>query len=186
MTNANVTTFSTCFLSSRTAACIQSLTEVTATIWWMLRWSRSLAWPRGFYSFEALVHQHRVLHQSSLPYLSEDRDSSSYHWQILDAELFRRFPLTPMEFGLKPKSLVSLWNYLSIHMWIVKKWSLYVTWASILPQTAPGVRDGLELDLDDLAGLLRRWPRRGRPRDFLVCSPSPWGVLQLGLGSQDE
>jgi hypothetical protein len=30
-----------------------------------------------FYLFRALVHQRRVLHQSSLPYLSEDRDSSS-------------------------------------------------------------------------------------------------------------
>jgi hypothetical protein len=33
MTNANVTTFSTCFLSSRTAVCIQSLTEIATTIW---------------------------------------------------------------------------------------------------------------------------------------------------------
>jgi hypothetical protein len=34
-----------------------------------------------FCSFGALVHQHRVLHESSLPYLSEDWDSSSYqHW----------------------------------------------------------------------------------------------------------
>jgi hypothetical protein len=32
----------------------------------------------GFCSFEALDHQRRVLHQSSLPYLSEDWDSSSY------------------------------------------------------------------------------------------------------------
>jgi hypothetical protein len=31
-----------------------------------------------FCSFGALVHQRGVLHQSSLPYLSEDRDSSSY------------------------------------------------------------------------------------------------------------
>jgi hypothetical protein len=31
-----------------------------------------------FRLFGALVHQRRVLHQSSLPYLSEDRDSSSY------------------------------------------------------------------------------------------------------------
>jgi hypothetical protein len=31
-----------------------------------------------FCSFGALVHQRRLLHQSSLPYLSEDRDSSSY------------------------------------------------------------------------------------------------------------
>jgi hypothetical protein len=32
----------------------------------------------GFCSFGALDHQRRVLHQSSLPYLSEDRDSTSY------------------------------------------------------------------------------------------------------------
>jgi hypothetical protein len=32
-----------------------------------------------FYSFGALVYQRRVLHQLSLPYLLEDRDSSSYH-----------------------------------------------------------------------------------------------------------
>jgi hypothetical protein len=32
----------------------------------------------GFYSFGSLDHQHRVLHQSSLPYLSEDRESTSY------------------------------------------------------------------------------------------------------------
>jgi hypothetical protein len=31
-----------------------------------------------FCSFGALDHQHRVLHQSSLPYLLEDRDSISY------------------------------------------------------------------------------------------------------------
>jgi hypothetical protein len=32
----------------------------------------------GFCSFGALDHQRQVLHQSSLPYLSEDRDSASY------------------------------------------------------------------------------------------------------------
>jgi hypothetical protein len=32
----------------------------------------------GFCSFGAFDHQCRVLHQSSLPYLSEDRDSTSY------------------------------------------------------------------------------------------------------------
>jgi hypothetical protein len=32
----------------------------------------------GFCSFGALDHQCQVLHQSSLPYLSEDRDSTSY------------------------------------------------------------------------------------------------------------
>jgi hypothetical protein len=34
----------------------------------------------GFCSFGALDHQRRVLHQSSLPYFSEDRDSFSYHY----------------------------------------------------------------------------------------------------------
>jgi hypothetical protein len=33
----------------------------------------------GFCSFRVLDHQRRILHQSSLPYLSEDRDSTSYH-----------------------------------------------------------------------------------------------------------
>jgi hypothetical protein len=33
-----------------------------------------------FCSFGALDHQRRVFHQSSLPYLSENRDSSSYHY----------------------------------------------------------------------------------------------------------
>jgi hypothetical protein len=32
----------------------------------------------GFCSFGALDHQRRVLHQSSLPFLSEDQDSTSY------------------------------------------------------------------------------------------------------------
>jgi hypothetical protein len=32
----------------------------------------------GFCSFGALDHQHRVFYQSSLPYLSEDRDSTSH------------------------------------------------------------------------------------------------------------
>ena len=49
--------------------------------------------------------------------------------QILDANFFRRFPLTPVEFGpqtkaigylmklsFQPKPLVILWNYLSIHI----------------------------------------------------------------------
>jgi hypothetical protein len=32
----------------------------------------------GFCSFGALDHQRQVLHQSCLPYFSEDRDSTSY------------------------------------------------------------------------------------------------------------
>jgi hypothetical protein len=38
----------------------------------------------GFCSFRALDHQRRVLHQSSLPYLSEDRDSTSYQHACTD------------------------------------------------------------------------------------------------------
>ena len=53
-----------------------------------------------------------------------------------------------MNFDVEPVLLVTLSNYLSIHIWIVKKRSLYATWASVLLEAVPGVRDGLELDLD--------------------------------------
>jgi hypothetical protein len=41
------------------------------------QWSYGVVIAR-FCSFEALDHQRQVLHQSSLSYLSEDRDSTSY------------------------------------------------------------------------------------------------------------
>jgi hypothetical protein len=47
-----------------------------------------------------------------------------------------------------PLSLVDLSNYL-FHPYVDRqKRSLFVTWTSVLLQTAPGARDGLELDLD--------------------------------------
>jgi hypothetical protein len=57
---------------------------------------------------------------------------------------------------------------LSFHPYVdCRKQSLDAPWTSVLLQAAPGVRDGFELDmdwrlqlaLDALVGLLRRWPR---------------------------
>ena len=69
-----------------------------------------------------------------------------------------------------------------------EKQSPYATWASVLLHTAPGARDGLELDLDWASNLA--WTPLldsygggqggGCPRPSFMCSPSPWGVLQLG------
>jgi hypothetical protein len=49
-----------------------------------------------FSSFGALDHQRRVLHQSSLPYLSEDRDSSSYQ-VVLVIRLPVRYTHVPLD-----------------------------------------------------------------------------------------
>jgi hypothetical protein len=50
----------------------------------------------GFCSFGVLDHQRRILHQSSLPYLSEDRDSTSY--QVVSViELPVRYTRVPLD-----------------------------------------------------------------------------------------
>jgi len=68
--------------------------------------------------------------------------------QILDPNFFRRFPLTPVEFGHKPKPLVSLWNYLSIHMWIIENRVRMRHGHPFLMQTGPKGRGRLEVELD--------------------------------------
>jgi hypothetical protein len=53
----------------------------------------------GFCSFGALDHQRRVLHQSILPYLLEDRDSTSY--QVVSViRLPMRYYRVPFRFVL--------------------------------------------------------------------------------------
>jgi hypothetical protein len=56
------------------------------------------------------------------------------------------------------------------------------SWNSRWTRTWYGL--GLQLELDALTRILRGGQGEGRPRDSLACSPSSWGVLQLGPGSQ--
>ena len=82
---------------------------------------------------------------------------------------------------------------LSFHPYVDhKQRSSYATWTSVLLHAGPGARDGLELKLDWASGLA--WTSflasygggqgLGHLRASLVGSPSPWGVLPLGPGSQ--
>ena len=48
------------------------------------------------------------------------KDGIAAPWQILDTDLFRRFPLIPKRFCVRPLGLASLSNYLSNHMWIIE------------------------------------------------------------------
>jgi hypothetical protein len=48
------------------------------------------------------------------------KDGDAGPWQILNAELFDDSHLIRWNLDLKLKPLDILWNYLSIHMWIVK------------------------------------------------------------------
>jgi hypothetical protein len=76
------------------------------------------------------------------------KDSDAAPWQILDVNLFQWFLLTPMEFGPQTKAIGYLMK-LSFHLYVDHwKRSSDVSWASILLQTGPGARDGLELNLD--------------------------------------
>jgi hypothetical protein len=55
---------------------------------------------------------------------------------------------TPIEFGPQTKAIGYIMK-LSFHPYVDhQKWSPDTSWASILLQTGPGARDGLELDMD--------------------------------------
>ena len=65
------------------------------------------------------------------------KDSVAAPWQILDADLFRRFPLGPVEFGHETKTIGWLMK-LDFHAYVGhRKWSLDASWASILQQASP-------------------------------------------------
>jgi hypothetical protein len=68
-------------------------------------------------------------------------------WQILDVNLFRRFPLTHDGFWHETGAIGSSIK-LCFQPYIERpKLTLHATWASILLRTAPGLRTGLELEL---------------------------------------
>ena len=68
--------------------------------------------------------------------------------QILDLYLFRRFPLTLVEFGCETRSIGKVMK-LSFRAYEERpNPSPYATWATVLVQTVPDLRDRLELDFD--------------------------------------
>jgi hypothetical protein len=68
-------------------------------------------------------------------------------WQILDVNLFRRFPLTHDEFRHETGAIGSSMKFCFQPYIEHTKPSPYATWASVLVRTAPGLRTGLELEL---------------------------------------
>jgi hypothetical protein len=68
-------------------------------------------------------------------------------WQILDINLFRRFPLTQDEFWHETGVIGSSVK-LCFQPYIERpKRTLYATWTSVLLRTTPVLRTGLELEL---------------------------------------
>jgi hypothetical protein len=87
----------------------------------------------------------RVGHPQLGPKAHQTGDAAP--WQILDVNLFRRFPLTQDEFWHETSSIGSSMK-LFFQPYIKRpKPTLYATWASVLLRTAPGLRTGLELEL---------------------------------------
>jgi hypothetical protein len=68
-------------------------------------------------------------------------------WQILDVNLFRRFPLTQDEFWHETGAIGSSMKLCFQPYIEYPKPTPYATLASILLRTAPGLRTGLELEL---------------------------------------
>jgi len=101
-------------------------------------------------------------------------------WQIVDADLFRWFPLTLIEFWHGTSAIGDIMK-LSSHPkgGLLKMESVCVLCASVLLQAAPWVRDGLELDMDWASNLA--WTPL---LNSLVCSPSLFGMFRLGPVSQ--
>jgi hypothetical protein len=67
-------------------------------------------------------------------------------WQILDVNLFRRFPLTQDEFWHDTSAIGSTMK-LSFQPYIECPTSPYATWASVLLHTAPGLQTRPKLKL---------------------------------------
>jgi hypothetical protein len=64
--------------------------------------------------------------------------------QILDVNLFGRFPSTPNEFRPKTSAIGSVMKLYLQPYKEHRKLSPYATWVSVLVNTAPGLRDGLK------------------------------------------
>jgi hypothetical protein len=79
--------------------------------------------------------------------LRPNQTVSAVLWQILDVNLFRRFPLTRDEFWHKTGAIGSSIKFCFQPYIERPKPTPYATWASVLLRTAPGLRTGLELEL---------------------------------------
>ena len=78
----------------------------------------------------------------------EAKDGGAAPGQFLDVKLSRQFPTTHNEFRHGIRSVGKV-IFLAFHPYKERpKRSKYATWESILVQTAPGLRVGLEIDLD--------------------------------------
>jgi hypothetical protein len=79
--------------------------------------------------------------------LRPNQTVSAALWQILDVNLFRRFPLTRDEFWHKTSAIGRFMKFCFQPHIERPKPTPYATWASVLLRTAPGLRTGLELEL---------------------------------------
>jgi hypothetical protein len=79
--------------------------------------------------------------------LRPNQSVSAALWQILDVNLFRRFPLTRDEFWHKTGDIRRFMKFFFQPYIERPKLTPYATWASVLLRTAPGLRTGLELEL---------------------------------------
>jgi len=75
------------------------------------------------------------------------KNSDAALGQILDVDLFGQFPTTPYAFWHGPRSIGSFLELSFRQYKVHPNPSPYPTVAPILVQTAPGLRNGLEVDL---------------------------------------
>ena len=111
------------------------------------------------------------------------KNSDTAPGQILDANFLGRFPSTPDEFRPETSVIRSVLELYFPPYKVRPNPSPYVTVAPILVQTAPGLRNGLEVDFNwasnlgwnTLAGHLLRWPRWRTSKGLLGVSPTSFG-----------
>ena len=76
------------------------------------------------------------------------KNSDAAPEQILDANFHRRFPSTPDEFEPETRAIGSVLKLYFHPYQVFPNPSPYVTVAPVLVQTAPRLRNGLEVDFD--------------------------------------
>ena len=120
------------------------------------------------------------------------KNSDAAPGQILDVNFFGRFLSTPNEFGPKTSAIGSFLELYLQPYKVRSNLSPYAIVTSILVRAVPEIQNRLELEFDWASNLgctplLASYgggQGGGHPKTFLTCSPSTWGVLQLGPGSQ--
>ena len=108
--------------------------------------------------------------------LKPNKTGDAALWQILDVNLFRRFPLTQDEFWHETGAIGSSMKF-RFQPYIERpKPTSYAIWASFLLHAAPGLRTGLELELIWVSTL---GTRTGLALNLLVDLDTLFGLLLL-------